>query len=142
MALPSVQMLEPDVRSVDQWAEDLLARAHERAVRASAAEMATFLQSLVGQKITAMIAGVDDPKAVGKWSRSERAPRGAAEQRLRDAYHVATLLSLGESEETARAWLVGMNPLLEDRAPAAVFAAFPDGGARAMRAAKAFLANG
>jgi hypothetical protein len=104
--------------------------------------MAAYLQGLLGQKLTAVMVGIEDPKAVGKWARGERAPRGEAAQRLRDAFHVATLLALGESEETVRAWLMGMNPLLEDRAPAAVFAAFPDGGARAMRAAKAFLANG
>ena len=86
--------------------------------------------------------GVADPKAVGKWARGERVPRGDAARRLRDAYHVAILLTLGESAQTARAWLMGMNPLLGDRAPAAVFADSPDGSARAMRAARAFLAHG
>jgi hypothetical protein len=104
--------------------------------------MAAFLQELVGQQLTAYMTGVADPKAVGKWARGERVPRGEAARRLRDAYHVATLLTLGESAQTARAWFMGMNPLLDDRAPAAVFAAEPDGSARAMRAARAFLAHG
>jgi hypothetical protein len=126
----------------DVWAKDLLDRAHERAVRASTAEMAVFLQELVGQKVTAMMAGIDDPKAVGKWARGEREPRGDAARRLRESFHIATLLSLGESPQTARAWLMGMNPHLEDRAPAAVIASFDDGGVRAMRAARTFLAHG
>ena len=146
MALPATRAADTDPSSgesaADRWAADLLARAHERAVRASPAEMASFLQELVGQQVTALIAGVADPKAVGKWARGERAPRGDAARRLGEAFHVATLLALGESPQTARAWLMGMNPLLGDRAPAAVFAASDDGGTRAMRAARAFLAHG
>lgn len=125
----------------DAWAIELLGRAHERTVRTTDAEKATFLQELVGQKLTALMTGIDDPKAVGKWARGERAPRGVVAQRLRDAFQVATLLALGESPQTARSWLIGMNPLLGDRAPAAVFATEPDGGARAMHAARAFLAH-
>lgn len=128
--------------SPDAWAAALDEQAHERTVRASVAEMATFLQGLVGQQLTAIVAGIDDPKAVGKWARGERAPRGEAERRLRAAFQVATLLALGESEQTARAWLMGMNPLLSDRAPAVVFAEDAEGGARVMRAARAFLAHG
>ena len=143
MALPVAESVEQTKRTAaDAWAEDLLGRAHERAVRASVAEMATFLQGLVGQKLTAVMVGIEDPKAIGKWARGERSPRGEAGRRLREAYHVATLIALGESDETARAWLLGMNPLLEDRAPAAVIGAHPDGGMRVMRAAKTFLAHG
>jgi hypothetical protein len=141
MALPATPVGDPPASAADLWADDLLKRAHERTVRATAAEMAAFLQGLVGQKLTALMTGIDDPKAVGKWARGERVPRGETARRLREAFQVSTLLALGESEETARAWLMGMNPLLEDRAPAAVIAAFPDGGERAMRAAKAFLAT-
>jgi hypothetical protein len=126
----------------DEWASDLIQQAHARAVRATTAEAAAFLQGLVGQKLTAMAAGIDDPKAVGKWARGEREPRGDAVRRLREAFHVAVLLSLGESEQTARAWLMGMNPHLDDRAPVAMFAASPDGSERVMRAARAFLAHG
>jgi hypothetical protein len=141
MAVAGVPIVD-ERAEVDAWAADLLVRAHERTVRANPAEMASFLQDLVGQKLTALATGIDDPKAIGKWARGERVPRGDAARRLRDAFQVAMLISLGESPETARAWLVGMNPHLDDRAPAAVFAAFPDGGERVMRAARAFLAHG
>jgi hypothetical protein len=52
------------------------------------------------------------------------------------------LLTLGESEQTARTWLMEMNPHLDDRAALAVFAATPDGAERVMRAARTFLAHG
>ncbi len=144
MALTAAQIVESDESSsgVDAWAVGILREAHDRTVRASTAQMAAFLQDLVGQQLTALMTGVADPKAVGKWARGERTPRGDVARRLRDAYHVATLLTLGESDQTARAWLMGMNPLLGDRSPAAVFAGEPDGGLRAMRAARAFLAHG
>jgi hypothetical protein len=135
--------VRPDAGTAhEEWAADLIERAHSRAVRSSTAEAAAFLQELIGQKLTAMVAGIDDPKAVGKWARGDREPRGDAERRLREAFNVAVLLSLGESEQTARAWLMGMNPHLDDRAPVAIFAAFPDGGERVMRAVRTFLAHG
>ena len=131
-----------DAGDIEARAADVLEQAHRRAVRASVGEVAAYMQELVGQKLTAVVAGVGDPKAVGKWARGERAPRGDAERRLREAFQVATLLAQVESPETARAWFVGMNPYLGDRAPAFVFAEDAEGGARALRAARAFLAHG
>jgi hypothetical protein len=89
-------------RELDQWAADLVGRGHEQTVRASVADVAAFLQRLVGQKLAATIAGVDDPKAVGRWAREERTPRGDAERRTREAFQVAMLQTLAESEQTAR----------------------------------------
>lgn len=126
----------------EKWAAELIAGAHEQTGRASVGEMATVAQELLGQRVAAMVAGIGDPKAVGRWARGERAPRGEADRRLREAFQVVTLLSLAESPLTARAWLVGMNPLLGNRAPAFFFAANREGGARVMRAARAFLAQG
>lgn len=143
MAIQAVIREAPrSVSSLDAWAADLIALAHERAVRTSVGEIATVMQELLGQKLTAVVAGIGDPKAVGRWARSERAPRAEAERRLREAFQVATLLSLAESPQTARAWLMGMNPLLGDRAPAFVFAEDREGGERVMGAARAFLAQG
>ena len=119
-----------------------LASAHDKAIRTSAAEIARYFQCLVGQKLTAYMAGVNDPKAVGKWASGQRAPRADSERRLRDAYQIAMLISIYDSDSTVRAWMVGMNPLLGDRAPAAVVAESDDGAVQALAAAKAFLANG
>ena len=119
-----------------------LASAHDKATRTSTPDIARYFQDLVGQKLTAYMTGVNDPKAVGKWASGQRAPRGEAERRLRDAYQIAMLISVYDSDSTTRAWLVGMNPLLGDRAPATVIAESDDGAKQALAAAKAFLANG
>lgn len=120
----------------------VLADAHDKAVRTSTPEIARYFQDLVGQRLTAYMAGVSDPKAIGKWASGQRAPRGDSERRLRDAYQIAMLLSAYDSDSTVRAWLVGMNPLLGDQAPATVLAEREEGAALALAAAKAFLANG
>ena len=119
-----------------------LASAHDKAVRTSTAEIARYFQELVGQRLTAYMTGVSDPKAVGKWASGQRDPRGESERRLRDAYQIAMLIASCDSDSTVRAWLVGMNPLLGDCAPATMLAEREDGAARALAAAKAFLANG
>jgi hypothetical protein len=109
------------------------------AVRSSVSQIASELEGLLGQRLTAVIAGVSDAKAITKWARGERAPRPDAEQRLRDAYYVTTLLLQAESPSTVRAWFSGMNPELDDRAPALALA---DDAPRVLQAARTFLAHG
>lgn len=140
MALPEIE--RRNKRQADLDGEELLREAHRRAIQAKPDEMARFFQHLLGQQLTALMTGVSDPKAVGKWARGERYPRGAAERKLRDGYHVAMLLTLAEDEETARAWFMGMNPFLSDLSPIKVIASGPEGSARAMNAALDFLAYG
>jgi hypothetical protein len=101
--------------------------------------MASHLQELFGQKLTAVMTGTRDPKAVGEWARGERSPHRQVEERLRHAYHVALYLGEMESAETVRAWFMGMNPHLDDHAPALVIREDPR---RVMQAARAFLASG
>ena len=102
--------------------------------------MAAFLQEALGQKLTAHIVGVSDPKTIGRWATRDRAPRGENEQRLREAFQIFRLLISEESDHTVRAWFTGLNPHLGDEAPAA---ALREGRARdVFMAAKAFLADG
>jgi hypothetical protein len=122
--------------------EELLRLAHRRTVQATPAEMAAFLQKLLGQQLTAYMTGIANPKAVGKWARGERSPRPPAEAKLREVFQVAVLISEFDDEETARAWFMGMNPALDHRAPAWVIANQPDGGDRTMDAARAYLSYG
>jgi hypothetical protein len=119
-----------------------LQTAHDRAIRTPIADVARYVQSLLGQKWTAYLAGVADPKAVGKWARGIRKPQPESERKLRDAYQIALLISTVDDEETARVWFGGMNPVLDHRAPAWVIANLPDGSDRAMDAALAFVAHG
>src|SRR5437868_9014291 len=98
---------------------------HARAIRATVPEIATSLQEVLGQRLTAVVAGVNDAKAVGQWARGLRVPHPDAERRLRDAYQVVGLLLENDAPETIRAWFGGMNPHLGDQAPALVVATDP-----------------
>lgn len=112
---------------------------HTRATRASMSEVAAYLQAVLGQRLTAVAAGVNDAKAVGQWARGARVPHPEAERRLRDAYQVACLLLEYDKPETVRAWFAGMNPHLGDQPPALVVAT---DAARVLEAARAFIAIG
>lgn len=92
--------------------------AHQAATKLSIAEVVSYLQETLGQRLVAHIAGVENPRAVGQWAKQERSPRQNAENRLRTAYQVFHLLQSQEDPHTVRAWFVGINPQLDDEAPA------------------------
>lgn len=87
------------------------------AVTADFSEVAGWLQAELGQQLTAYLAGLRDPKVVGKW-RKGSPPRAAAEFRLRTAYSAARMLVDAYGANTARAWFLGSNSRLDDEAPA------------------------
>ena len=113
--------------------------AHGLAARLELPALVRSLQDVLGQRLVALIAGVSDAKAVGKWARGERSPHPDAERRLRHAFQIVQLLLQYESAETVRAWFLGMNPELADRAPALVLAEDP---ISVLQAARVFLAYG
>jgi hypothetical protein len=114
--------------------------AHRTTIESSTEDIAAYLQEVLGQKLTAYVAGVSDPKAVARWAAGERKPRSDSEERLRAAFHVFQLLNTEESAYTARAWFGGLNPQLDDISPAA---ALREGRLRdVLVAAKAYLAGG
>jgi hypothetical protein len=92
--------------------------AYRKQVEFTIADVARFLQETLGQKLVAFMAGVADPKTVGQWAKGARTPRAEAEQRLRTAFQVFHLLQDEESPHTVRAWMIGMNPQLDDESPA------------------------
>ncbi|MCY0922468.1 MULTISPECIES: XRE family transcriptional regulator [unclassified Streptomyces] len=115
-------------------------RAHAITVRMHIDEIARFLQDNLGQRLTARLAGISDPKQVGRWASGDSVPRHDAEERLRAALQVFQLIQDAESLYTARAWMIGMNPQLEDQAPAQCIA---DGRLRdVMVAARAYVDGG
>jgi hypothetical protein len=101
--------------------------------------MAATLQQLFGQKLTAFMAGTDDPKEVGKWARGEALPSPAMARRLADAHSIAELLLRYESPQGVCSWFLGMNPELDDRAPAEVLG---DDPGLVRDAAHVFIATG
>jgi len=116
------------------------AQAHRSTVEASTADIAAFLQDALGQRLVAFMVGVEDPKTVGRWAKGQVPRDSDVERRLREAHQIFRLLLEKESPYTVRAWFVGLNPQLNDEAPATVIRA---GNARdVLVAARAFLAGG
>lgn len=115
-------------------------RAHERSVTATTADIARFLQDVLGPKLTAHVAGISNARTVAAWATGANKPRPEAEERLRLAYQVVHLIQGDESLHVVRAWLIGLNPQLNDEAPAT---AIRDGRFKeVMTAARAFIAGG
>ena len=123
---------------VTETLTDLQRHAHARVTRQGVAATAAALQELLGQRLVAVIAGVKDVKAVGRWARGEDIPRAQAAATLQNALHVVELLRSQEDDETIRSWFRGMNPDLGDRSPALVVRDKPED---VIQAARAFLAQ-
>jgi hypothetical protein len=103
-------------------------------------EIVAYLQLQLGQKLTAYLAGVTDPKMVGRWAAGKARPRDEREMRLRDAFKATRMLVEAFGAATAKAWWVGSNTRLDDRAPAAIVrhAADPEALRHVVPAARAF----
>ncbi|MFD4371112.1 XRE family transcriptional regulator [Streptomyces sp. NPDC058486] len=93
------------------------ARAHQASMDVSISEIAQFLQETFSQRTVAFLAGIKDAKQVGRWCKSQNAPRYDSEVRLRTAFQVFRYVEECENRHVARAWMMGMNPQLEDDAP-------------------------
>jgi len=114
--------------------------AHRQTTESTTQQITRFLEEVLGRKLVAALAGVQDPKAVGRWAEGARSPRPAAEERLRVAYQVFRLLLAEESKYTIRAWFIGLNPQLNDESP---LLAINEGRFQeVMVAAKAYVAGG
>lgn len=114
--------------------------AHQKAVTFEIKDVARYLQEALGQKLVAYMAGVADPKRVGRWAQGTQSPREDAERRLRAAFQIFHLILTQDSTHVARAWFIGMNPQLDDDSPAE---AIREGRLKeALAAARAFVAGG
>jgi hypothetical protein len=101
--------------------------------------MLRSLRASLGAPLTAALIGVDSVARVSDLIAGRATMDSRTERRLQDACTVMQALLEVESPVTVRAWLLGMNPLLDDRAPAAMLAEDP---AAVLRAARFFVANG
>ncbi len=75
---------------IDERKREVIER---ESVQKTTAEVATYLQKTLGQKMTAYLSGLKDTKEVGQWASGEVAPRLMAESRLRYAYIAVRMLS-------------------------------------------------
>jgi hypothetical protein len=111
--------------------------AFKEAMTRPISEIAAQLQELLGQRLVAFAVGVRSPKLVGRWAAGDHEPRDEPEKRLRELYRAVLILRDHYGAETIRAFMVGANPDLEDRAPIDVL---HDGrGAEVVRAAESFI---
>jgi hypothetical protein len=113
--------------------------AHRSASTQPVATIAAEIQQALGPSLASVVLGMRDPKAIGAWAKGTRTPRPAQEQSLRALSQIISMLASAESTDVIRAWFGGMNPDLDDRAPAIVF---QDDAVAVLRAAEAFLLNG
>lgn len=102
-------------------------------------ELTRALDTVLGPRLVAVVAGVRQPRAVKAWERGERRPTPVAESRLRAAWRATQLLLEREAPDTIRTWFTGMDPYLDDEAPALMLRRDPE---RVVRAARSFLAYG
>jgi len=93
-------------------------RAHEESVRFTPAELVVALREIVGARLVAYLGHVSSTRPVGEWAEGSRKPSEETVDRLRTAYFIAALLREREGAATVQSWFKGMNPELDDQAPA------------------------
>jgi hypothetical protein len=119
-------------------------RAYEASVRSDVTELVSELRELLGAKLVAYLGSVSETRAVRQWAEGDRKPPAAVVRRLRLAYQVAGLLAERDQPRVIQAWFQGMNPQLDDWAPARMIreGSPDDVGTRILAAARAFAAVG
>jgi len=120
-------------------------QAHQDSVRLPDAELVARLRDLLGAKLVAYLGSVGETRAVRQWAdpSDSRTPSAAVLNRLRLAYRVAAVLTVRDTPAVARAWFQGMNPRLNDVAPARLLrdADLDEAGPVVLSAARAFSAG-
>lgn len=118
-------------------------RAYEISIRLDVAELVGQLRDLLGAQLVAYLGSVTETRAVRQWAEGTRKPPAEAIRRLRLAYQVAGLLIERDQPQVIQAWFQGMNPQLEDTAPARLIReGNPDEvGPRVLAAAREFAAG-
>lgn len=115
-------------------------RAYEISIRSDIAELVGQLRELLGAQLVAYLGSVSETRAVRQWAEGTRKPPAEAIRRLRLAYQVAGLLTERDHPWVVQAWFQGMNPRLEDTAPARLIREGNphEVGPRVLAAARAF----
>lgn len=90
------------------------------------------------------ISDASQRRAVRQWADGERKPPAEVVRWLRLAYQVAELLAETDQPRLIQAWFQGMNPQLENWAPARMIreGAPDDVGTRVLAAARVFASVG
>ncbi|MBV8552418.1 MAG: DUF2384 domain-containing protein [Acidobacteriaceae bacterium] len=117
--------------------------AHRKATTAPLPQVVDALVSLIGRKLIAYIASIKDARAIERWSHGST-PQKDVERRIRLTYHVAAMLAQFDTPAVVQAWLIGLNPELEDQVPIGLLREgdIESDGKRVLSAARAFVAGG
>jgi hypothetical protein len=91
---------------------------HHESVQLTSAEIVSGLREILGARLVAYIGHVSSTRPVGEWANGTRKPSEETLGRLRAAYFAAVLLGEREGAATVQSWFQGMNPELNDHAPA------------------------
>lgn len=118
--------------------------AYEESVRLTVPDLVSGLRDLLGARLVAYLGSVKETRAVRQWAEGGRVPSTEVVARLRAAYHVAALIRARNSPAVVQAWFQGMNPRLDDVAPARLLreADLPQVGPHVLAAARAFASEG
>lgn len=119
--------------------------AYNEAARMSQPELVTALRELLGAKLLAYLGRVKETRAVRQWADGTRTIGNATDvERLRIAYRAARLITARDTPAVGQAWFQGLNPILDDRAPALLLreGELADIGPQVLAAARQFAAVG
>jgi hypothetical protein len=83
-------------------------------------EAVQYLRTQLGAGTTAYLSGEDDAQIVDLWIEGRVQPDKLRWKRLLSAYAATRCLVDAYDDHTARSWFLGMNPTLDDQAPARV----------------------
>lgn len=101
------------------------ATAYRASVRESPARMARWCLDNLGQRVSAVGLGLSDASLIRRYARGDGKPNAEREARLRLLYRIARMVAGAYDAQTARAFLRGSNPLLDDLAPLSFIADRP-----------------
>ncbi len=122
---------------------NIVEKAHRDSVTRPLSEIARTLEQVLSRRLTAVIVGVKDGKTIARWAsgNTEEIRNDETEQRLRTTYQIVLLLLQSQdSQQTVKAWFIGLNPQLGDVSPAE---AIRNGQLQdALAAARAFIVGG
>ena len=108
--------------------------AHGRSVISDQNDTLRTLVAALGKHVVAAVFN-KDVRTIEHWLKSDLATAALKvedERRLRDTFHVFSLIEEVDDADVARAWFLGMDPQLDDESPIEQLAA---GNARAVLAA-------